>query len=249
MSNISFGIKDLDKLMVDLKMMGGIISILSSPESGYEIISKAFLMANDSYRKVALIAKETKAEFENAVVKFNLGNISDVEIIDIGEIISKSYMQSMSTIAQIFTSKRLDNFHKLFAMTEETTNKSAITLVIEKIYDRKKSKILIDFLEFLVEETNFDRMTSFLNSIVSQAKHNNNFYILPIEIGLYPQLEKKLISNSDIVFKLYSEKDRSKQRVNIIETLKIKNYPYIRFTGVYSIVPGEGIVIERIERI
>jgi len=249
MSNISFGIKDLDRLMSDVKMNGGIISILSSPESGYEIISKAVLMANDPYNKVALIAKETKLEFVDAVKNFNLGDIKDVEIIDIGEMISKTYMRSMSTIAQIFTSQTLEDFQKLLAGTEGISEQSTLTVVIEKIYNRKKSKIFIDFLDFLVEETNFERISSFLNSIVSQAKHNNNFYILPLEVGLHPQLEKKLISNSDIVFKLYSEKARGKQRVNILETIKIKNYPHIRFTGVYSIVPGEGILIERIEKI
>lgn len=249
MFNVSFGIKDLDRLVSEVKMTGGVISILSSPESGYEIISKAVLMANDPYNKVALIAKETKVEFVEAVKNFNLGNIKDVEIIDIGEMISKTYMQSMSTIAQIFASQKLEDFQKLLTKTEGISEQSTLAVVIEKIYDRKRSKIFIDFLDFLVEENNFERIFSFLNSIVSQAKHNHNFYILPLEVGLYPQLEKKLISNSDIVFKLYSEKARGKQRVNIIETIKIKNYPHIRFTGVYSIVPREGILIERIEKI
>ena len=247
MGKLDFGIKDLNRLFVDVEMNGGIISIVGTPDSGYEIFAKTVLLSGEEYNKIALIGKETCEEFVRALKIYKIGDPKDVKVLEVGSYVFRKIAVSIERLSKLLSTGDLLTLLEHSKEMEESMD--IMTFLISKIHEFSRSKILIDFIDILGDDYPLAEIFKMITAMLVLSKIKDNFFIIAIEKDLNPELERKIISLSDIAFLLYSERKSVDEKLRIMEIMKVKNYPHLQFYATYTFLKNEGLRIEHIQRI
>jgi|GEM_PF-3397667 len=248
-SKLDFGVRDLNRLFTDVDINGGIIFVLGTPDSGYEIFAKTILLSEDEYSKIALLGKETKDEFMKAIKTYDIGKTESVKVLELGSYVFRRFASTIEKLSRILSTGDLTTLLEQEKTATESEGSDIMTYLISRIHGFSKAKILVDFIDMLIEEYSLSEISRTVAAIMTLSKIKDNFFIITMEKDLNPELERKIVSLSDIVFLLYSKRKSIDEKLRIMEILKIKNYPHLQFYATYTFVRNEGIKIEHIQRI
>ncbi len=240
-----FGIKDLDEALSFLEIRG-ILSILSDPGCGAEVIAKSILSAEDGLDPIAIIMKETEEEFKKACAKYGYGE-KKIEILDLGaELFNRGGALGRFLLGISKEGEILEDF--VSQQRREERSWDPIARIWSELSKKEKTKAYIDCLDVLADVSPQEKVKRFLQILAINSRQIGSVIIITMEKEVDPWLERKLKSVSDVVISLRREIS-GKKVINEISVEKIKNYPYVTFMGRYVISPGAGVLIEKIEKI
>ncbi len=240
---MKFGIKDLDEIFSFLEIRG-IVSLLSDPGCGAEVIAKAILTAEDDLSPIAIIMKETREEFWKACQKYSYQR--EVEVIDLGaELFNRGGAMGRFLLGISKEGEILEDFVRRQRREEAW---DPIARIWSEISRKDKVKAYIDCLDVLADISPAEKVKRFLQMLAISSRQVGSVILFTLERDVDPWLERKVKSVSDVVISLRREIS-GKKVMNEISLEKVKNYPYVTFIGTYVVSPGTGVLIERIEKI
>jgi KaiC/GvpD/RAD55 family RecA-like ATPase len=224
--------------------------ILGSPGSSIEIFGKQL---SSTKNVLYITTEETKNDVIDTMERFGW-DISNVDILDISSKFSKQILKGIGRPINIYEQKSKSKIQEL--IKEGSSNKPPetnkihdyLSYILDNIKNSKREKIIINSLDFFINEYPKEKVIRTLQEIKIQNTEKKTVIFFIMTKGIYGELlEKKIEGLSDCVIELeVIQKGSTFERFLAIK--KLRNFAK-RIGIARYVVESNGFVLETVERI
>jgi len=245
---ISTGIEKLDKLLEGGTPEGYTVLILGVSGSSIEILSKQ--LATDG-KTLYFATDETEEEIKETMQRFGWVK-NNIEVIDIASLYSESLMNGEQRRVNVYEQRS-----KLKELIEISSSgmppivkghEDFLAILSNKIKTAGKQKIIINSLDFFLNQYNQDEVIRTIHAAKISNIQNKGVLYMILTRGIYGDIfERRMEGLADCVLELeVLQKGSTFERFLAVK--KMKNYAKKIGIARYAI-DTDGFVLEMIERI